>query len=156
MAKKRSRRRTKVETPPDVEPFVAAPDPPARLGTHGAACWQRLATLLVELRLLTSLHLETFEALCDWWDVYQTNKLFLQKHPDREMFATDSGYEQRSPRAVQRNEAFENFLKLSAKFGLTPDALKRLQGRRAAGKSSPADDPADAIGRFAMGKYSDE
>lgn len=156
MAKRPRRRATKKRPLPTVEPLTEAPPAPDRLGEYGIECWNRLAPLLVELRLLTALHLETFEALCDWWHVYQDNKVFLQANPDRETFCTDSGYEQRSPYAVARNEAFENFLKLSAKFGLTPEALKKLQGGRGGGGKPAAEDPAGAIGEFAAEKYSDD
>lgn len=159
-AKRRTKPATKAKAAVSVLPFDSAPPPPASLGKFGRACWVRLAAVLVESRKFNALHLESFETLCDWWDVYQTNKLALIANPDAAYFTTESGYQQRSPVAVARNEAFTNFLKLSEQFGLTPEATRKVNsgangGSRVSRGNTEADDPAATIKMFAARKYGD-
>jgi P27 family predicted phage terminase small subunit len=138
------------------EPLSESPAAPKTLGKYGRECWLRLAPLLVELRMLTRLHLESLELMCDWWDVYQVHKLHLQKHPDAEFFTTDSGYEQRSPRATARDGAYTNFVKLATQFGLTPQSSGRIAKGRPSRAKPTGDDPSDEIGKFAASKYGED
>lgn len=102
------------------------------------------------MQLLTPLHLESFELLCDQWDIYQTKSIGIRKGSLSETFATDKGYEQRSPHAVARDKAFDSFMQLAAKFGLTPYALKSIQSKsRGGGGNSPT----DPVSEFAAAKY---
>ena len=150
VAKKRSRK--KKDAAPAVPALQSAPKPPATLGKYGVTLWKRLAPLLVELHLLTSLHLESLEALCDQWHNYQTHKIHLQQFPADEFFETESGYQQRSPRSVAREKAFDNLTRLWPKFGLTPESLKKIKRIRATETPGQAA-IADALGEFAAEKY---
>ena len=151
---KRGRKLVKPE-PLSVRPYDVPPSAPGTLGKYGRECWSRVAPLLVVMQWLTPLHLESLEALCDWWHVYFEAKLYLQDNPTKATFATESGYEQRSPVAIARNEAFQNFSALCARFGLTPEALAKLHGRGSGrrGGVPAAEDPAGKVAAFAARKY---
>jgi len=139
------------------EPLTEPPAAPDRLGTHGLGYWRRIAPLLVELRLLTALHLDTLEILCHWYDVFMVKHVALSKNPSLETFETDSGYQQKTPAAAMRDKAYEHWTKLLPRFGLTPEALKKLKRLKepAAGSGRSSGPPADPVAAFAASKYDD-
>lgn len=164
-----SRRRTAKARPPSrpshadeiqllAEPLTEAPEPPERLGKHGRQCWERIVPLLVELRLLTALHLEALEALCHQWHDYLTWQLAIQKKPELAIVEYESGARQKSPEATLRDSAYDRWLKLLPRFGLSPEhlrKLKRLKEPPSGGRGARARDEVDPVAAFARQKYED-
>ncbi len=157
MAKKRTNnRRTKAAAKkPAAEPLNKVPKPPATLGKYGTAYWKRIAPKLVDLKVLTDLHLEPLESLCHWWDIYQTQYATIRKHPDLMFIESESGYRQKGPEVQVMDAAFKNLTTLWARFGLTPDGERKLNkpSRPTAQRSGPTHDP---VAEFAAAKYEDD
>lgn len=139
------------------EPLTEPPAAPQRLGSHGRQCWERIVPLLVELRLLTALHLEALEALCHQWHDYLTWHLAIQADPDKAIVEFDSGARQKSPEATLRDSAYDRWLKLLPRFGLSPEHLRKLKRLKepapATGRGSRARDDFDPVAAFARQKY---
>lgn len=107
------------------QPLDAVPEPPEGLGEFGRQYWQRLAPLLVEARILTPLHLESFGVLCETWQSYRTLTDYLGALKDW-TFTTDKGYMAEIPQVRLRQVALLTLQRLWPKFGLTPEALAKL------------------------------
>jgi P27 family predicted phage terminase small subunit len=107
------------------KPLDQVPPVPEGLGDFGTEYWSRLAPLLVEAKILTPLHLESFRALCEAWERYRnlTNEL-AQK--DSWTFETEKGYVAELPEVRMRDQALQQLQRLWPKFGLTPEALAKL------------------------------
>lgn len=142
------------------EPLTECPEPPDRLGSHGRQCWVRIVPLLVELRLLTALHLEALEALCHQWDDYLTWQIAIRKKPALAIVEFESGARQKSPEATLRDSAYDRWLKLLPRFGLSPEHLRKLKRLKeptaGGGRGSRARDDVDPVAAFARQKYPDE
>jgi P27 family predicted phage terminase small subunit len=113
-----------------VNPLIAAPPPPKSLGKEAAEYWKQAASLLVERRHLTSLHLAAFEALCISWGDYLSLRKWLGDDPARWTFTTESGYEQETPQYRAMLNALKTCQHLWAKFGLTPASEGRIGGAK--------------------------
>lgn len=115
--------------------------------------------MLVELRLLTRLDLEALEALCHQWHDYLTWQLLIQRDPDRAIVEFESGARQKSPEATLRDSAYDRWLKLLPRFGLSPEhrrKLKRLKESTGGGRGSRPQTPeVDPVAAFARQKYGD-
>lgn len=137
------------------EPLDAVPTAPQRLGTEGRLCWARLCPLLVELRLLTALDLEALEALCHQWDDYLTWHMMIQRDPQRAIVEYESGARQKSPEATLRDSAYDRWLKLLPRFGLSPEHLRKLKRLKepAVGRGGRAQVETDPVAAFARRKY---
>lgn len=139
------------------EPLTAVPPPPDRLSGHGRTCWIRVCPLLLELRLLTALDLEALEAMCHQWHDYLTWHLLIQADPERAIVEFESGARQKSPEATLRDSAYDRWLKLLPRFGLSPEhlrKLKRLKEPAAGGRRAQVE--VDPVAAFAAAKYSEE
>lgn len=141
------------------EPLTAAPEPPERLGTHGVACWRRLTPLLVELRVLTRLDLEALEAMCHQWHDYLTWQLMIQADPALAIVEYESGARQKSPEASLRDAAYDRWLKLLPRFGLSPEHRRKLKKLKESGggstRGSSPDVGRDPVAEFAAAKYAE-
>lgn len=141
------------------EPLEAEPPVAERLGSHGRQCWQRIAPLLVDLRLLTPLDLEALEALCHQWDDYLTWHLAIQRDPSLAIVEYESGARQKSPEASLRDSAYDRWLKLLPRFGLSPEHLRKLRRLKEPSGSrggSPGQVETDPVAEFARQKYVSE
>jgi len=151
------RRKTPDPLLPLAEPMTAAPPAPERLGDHGRDCWVRLCPLLVELRLLSPLDLEALEALCHQWHDYLTWHLQIQKDPTRAIVEYESGARQKSPEATLRDAAYDRWLRLLPRFGLSPEYLRKLKRLKPpAGSRGQTDSKVDPVAAFAAQKYGGE
>jgi P27 family predicted phage terminase small subunit len=117
----------------DPTPYTTAPEPPKRLDGFGREYWVRIAALLTSKRVLTPLHLEALETLCDQWACYVTLKIWLGEDASRWTTVTETGYESESVQARAMGNAHRNLLRLWAHFGLTPHAESRLLPERGPG-----------------------
>ncbi len=109
-------------------PIQSAPNPEGfGLCEIGKAYWNRLAPQLVEINLLTELHLETFAELCRTYGEYRRLTNWLMEDPSRATFTSESGYESESPQVRMREKALANLQRLWAKFGLHPFSLAQMR-----------------------------
>lgn len=148
----RAKRGRKPKTPPKTsEPLADVPEPPAGLGEYGENYWRSVAPQLIELNILTPLHLETFRVLCEQWQQYRALSVWLEADPTRMTFEMPSGYQQETPQVRQRDKALASLQKLWLKFGLTPHALTQL-GKHGGVKGSRL----PKISEFAKRKYDND
>jgi P27 family predicted phage terminase small subunit len=143
---------------PQCEPLTTVPAVPARLGAHAADCWRRLTPLLVDLKLLTPLDLEALEALCHQWQDYLVWHLMIQADPKLAIVEFDSGARQKSPEATLRDSAYDRWLKLLPRFGLSPEHLRKLRRLKEPASAGRGDRRVteDPVAAFARRKYTDE
>jgi P27 family predicted phage terminase small subunit len=133
MAKKVAAKPTKPKTPPakpvkKSQPIRHVPSPDGfDLCPIGEAYWRRLAPQLVEINVLTELHLETFAELCRMYGEYRSLTKWLLEEPGRATFTSESGYEAESPQVRMREKALANLQKLWPKFGLHPFSLAQMR-----------------------------
>ncbi|AMV34566.1 Phage terminase, small subunit [Pirellula sp. SH-Sr6A] len=114
----------------------------------GIAYWERIAPQLVEINLLTELHLETFAELCRTYGEYRTLTKWLIEDPSRATFTSESGYESESPQVRMREKALTTLQKLWPKFGLHPFSLAQMRKHGGIPSNKGA-----AIQAFAHRKY---
>lgn len=145
--RKAAKRKTAGGRTAKAKPLDAPPDPPAGLGEHARDYWQRIAPLLTEAKILTPLHLESFRVLCETWQQYREHSDRLAKLDDW-TFSTDRGYVAELPEVRLRQRALDTLTRLWPKFGLTPEALAKINkhGGAPKGKLSPLE-------QFAAAKY---
>jgi P27 family predicted phage terminase small subunit len=148
MAKKRNGRKPGESTPPAGPVLIEAPSPPDDLGEYGKEYWLSLAPQLIELNILTPVHLQSFRVLCEQWQQYRSLTVWLDEDPARMMFTTDKGYSQETPQVRQRDKALAALQKLWLKFGLTPHSLAQLNKRGGIGRQQMP-----KIAQFAKAKY---
>lgn len=145
--KKRGRKR-KVDDGPKSEPLREVPPPPDDMGDHGKEYWLKLAPQLIELGILTPLHMDTFRVLCEQWHEYRRLSIWLDEDPSRMVFQTDNGYMQETPHVRLRDKALAAMQRAWSKFGLTPHALAQLGKHGGVGRKQ-----LPAIAQFAKRKY---
>jgi P27 family predicted phage terminase small subunit len=132
-------------------PLERVPEPPDHLSDVSKAYWLKLAPQLIELRILTNLHLESFAVLCQVYGDFMFWQQWLQGNHDRHTTQAESGYRQKSPEVTMRDQALSQLQKIWPKFGLTPFALAQM--RKHGGISGGSLPP---IVDFAKRKYEDE
>jgi P27 family predicted phage terminase small subunit len=142
------RGRKPIDRGPQSEPLREVPEPPAELGEHGQAYWRTLAPQLIEIGVLTPLHMETFRVLCEQWQEYRRLAIWLDEDPDRMVFITQTGYMQETPYVRLRDKALAAMVRIWAKFGMTPQSLAQLGKHGGVGKKTQP-----AIAQFARKKY---
>jgi P27 family predicted phage terminase small subunit len=136
------------------DPYAISPACPKRLRGAAKEYWDRIAPLLTAKRVLTPLHLEALETLCDAWGTYRRLSDWLAADPSRWTFETAAGYEQEAPQVRLLGGAVKELLRLWAHFGLTPHSEARLVPRR--GGQVSAADPAAALMAAAGEKTRDD
>jgi P27 family predicted phage terminase small subunit len=132
-------------------PLTEIPNPPIHLVDAASDYWKQLAPQLIEARILTQMHLESFAILCEQYAEYQELNRWISEDPERRFFTTDNGYMQETPQVRMRDKALATLQKLWPKFGLTPFALAQMRkhGGVSAGKQP-------VVIEFARKKYADE
>jgi P27 family predicted phage terminase small subunit len=160
VAKKKTKRRPKAKAAAvlvaDLGPLTMPPPAPARLGTYGRECWERIAPLLVDLRVIRMMDLEALEALCHQWHEYLVWHMQILADPTRAIVSYEgSGSRQKSPEATLRDSAYDRWLKLLPRFGLSPEHLRKLSKLKpaVASRRTQTDDEPDPVAKFARRKY---
>lgn len=145
-----------------IEPLTATPDVPDSLDDVGRRYWMQVAPLLVEHRLLTLLDLSALEALAHAWSEYVAWQKKLQANPALAIVEYEKGARQISPEAVLRDKAFLRWLKIAPRFGLSPEAMRKLDrlaapaGGKRSSKGASRAAQQDTIAEFASGKTAAE
>lgn len=114
--------------------------PPKDLPEEAAAVWKRLAPDLVDKQVLTAWDVDQFAAYCV--AVAQYNEC-RERMGDQYVVEGSMGQMVKSPYWTQMNEALQQMLRLSSRFGLTPADR--------AGLTIGADEPPKAGGERLLG-----
>lgn len=114
--------------------------PPKDLPEEAAAVWKRLAPDLVDKHVLTAWDVDQFAAYCV--AVAQYNEC-RERMGDQYVVEGSMGQMVKSPYWTQMNEALQQMLRLSSRFGLTPADR--------AGLTIGADEPPKAGGERLLG-----
>ena len=118
------------------EPQPDAPEKleaPAWLNEYGRECWDAHVPTLAKLRLLTSLDLFLFSAVCERWSIYRRAVDDLK---DGLTHTTEANGECGKPQVSIAKAAFESFRQGLEQFGCSPASRGKVTATR-----PPDDDP---------------
>ena len=106
------------------EPEVCIPDPPEVLSEDARIEWDRLATELDDLGLLTAIDMALLALYCqafgDWKDARR------QIEATGMVVRAPSGYPMVNPYVTIANKAIEQMRTLATEFGMTPASRSRI------------------------------
>jgi P27 family predicted phage terminase small subunit len=119
---------------PKLEPLEVAPAP-EWLDEYGRQCWEAHVPQLLNNRLLTSLGLFLFAAVCERWSTYRRATDELKTTLTHQ---TDSNGTCSKPQVAIAKQAFADFRQGLQEFGCTPATC----GKVTAAKIEYDDDPA--------------
>lgn len=125
MPTKKPRRKTSLTWPSPLEKPPPVPHG-LRGTTYASKYWKRITPELVKAKVITTLDLESLEALCLEWDSYKTLSEWCKKNPKQIVITYKSGHMAEHVNVRLRQQAFANCTKLWPKFGLTPEGMSRI------------------------------
>ena len=105
-------------------PEAKVPDCPAELGPVTRQEWDRLASELGKLRLLTVLDRSILAAYCHAYGQWAEAIEAVQKYGT--MVKSPSGYPQQSPYVAVANRQAEIMMRIVSEFGFTPASRSRI------------------------------
>lgn len=142
--------------PPEIQPNrgETVPQPPDELGELAKEEWNRIASELFHLELLTTVDRWSFAAYCQAYERWITAERAIKLMADRDsvshglMIRTAAGDARENPLVRTSREAASAMVRYATEFGLTPVARARI----AAGTFSQAVSKFDGlIGRHSAG-----
>ena len=107
---------------PKPEPVV--PDCPAELGPIARREWDRLASELAKLKLLTQLDRAALAAYCGAYALWAEATEAIQKFGT--MVKSPSGFPIQSPYVSIANRQAEIMMRIASEFGFTPASRSRI------------------------------
>ena len=107
---------------PRPEPNI--PECPAELGPVARKEWDRLATELASLKILTVLDRAALAAYCNAYGLWAAAIEAIQKYGT--MVKSPSGYPIQSPYVSIANRQAEIMMRIAAEFGFTPASRSRI------------------------------
>jgi P27 family predicted phage terminase small subunit len=105
-------------------PEPAIPDCPAELGEVARREWDRLASELGKLKLLTPLDRAALAAYCGAYALWAEAMEAIQKYGT--MVKSPSGYPIQSPYVSIANRQAEIMMRYASEFGFTPASRSRI------------------------------
>lgn len=114
-------KRTKNAEP---KPPPGMPELPEHLDDEARAEWQRVATMLHELGLLTVMDRAAFAAYCQTWSRWVAAERALREQGP--IILAPSGYPIQNPHLAIVNQCLKTMRGLLAEFGLTPSSRTRV------------------------------
>ena len=114
-------------------PEPAIPDCPTELGEVARREWDRLASELGKLKLLTALDRAALAAYCGAYALWAEATEAIQKYGT--MVKSPSGFPIQSPYVSIANRQAEIMMRIASEFGFTPASRSRI--------STPADHAPD-------------
>ena len=105
-------------------PPAGVPDCPAHLNAAGREEWQRIAVMLHQMGVLTTVDRAVLAAYCQSWGRWVEAEEKLQATPM--MLKAPSGYVQQSPWLSIANKQLELMGRFMAELGLTPASRARV------------------------------
>ena len=124
------------------QPIVTMPHCPAYLDEVAKAEWDRLAPILVRMKVLSEADYIALASLCQTFSTMVKAQEQLTKSGI--LLKTQSGYVQQSPLIGIVNSCTEKIVTLCREFGLTPSARSRMQTNQT--EASKDDDPWARLG----------
>ena len=124
------------------QPIVAMPHCPDYLDADAKAEWDRLAPILVRMKVLTEADYIALASLCQTFSTMV--KAQEQLSNSGILFKTPSGYVQQAPLIGVVNNCTEKIVTLCREFGLTPSARSRMLTNQT--EASKEDDPWARLG----------
>ena len=118
------------------KPMVEAPLPPKHLAMEARAEWERIAPMLVRLKLLTKLDRAALSAYCQAWSRHVEAEEQIARASA--LAFTHNGYPIVNPWITISKQAVDQMARFIGEFGLTPAARCRLSA-----PDPDADDPAN-------------
>lgn len=110
--------------PHEPRPVTAIPDCPNHLSATAREEWERLATYLHELKIITALDRSAFAAYCQAYGRWVEAEEKLKETPP--LLKTPSGYVQPSPWLSIANKNLELMHKYMSELGLSPTSRTRV------------------------------
>lgn len=123
-------------------PLITLPHCPAYLDADARTEWDRLAPILVRMKVLTEADYIALASLCQAYSTMM--KAQEQLNRSGILFKTPSGYVQQSPLIGIVNNCTEKIVTLCREFGLTPSARSRVQVSQP--EAAKEDDPWSRLG----------
>ena len=121
--------------------MVEAPLPPKHLTPEARTEWERIAPMLVRLKLLTKLDRAALSAYCQAWARHVEAEEQVAKASA--LAFTHNGYPIVNPWITISRQAVDQMARFIGEFGLTPAARSRISA-----PDPDADDQADNAFRF--------
>ena len=106
------------------KPKIEAPSQPKHLCAEARAEWDRLAPVLVRLKLLSKLDRAAFAAYCQAWARHVEAEEQIAKASA--LAFTHNGYPIVNPWATISKQSVDQMCKFLSEFGLTPAARTRI------------------------------
>jgi P27 family predicted phage terminase small subunit len=106
------------------KPKVEVPEAPKHLAPEARAEWERLAPMLVRLKLMTRLDRAAFAAYCQAWSRHVECEEVIAK--TGLIVMTPNQFPQIAPYVTISKQAVEQMAKFLGEFGLTPAARTRI------------------------------
>jgi P27 family predicted phage terminase small subunit len=110
------------EAEPRPEPVV--PDCPPELGEVARREWNRLATELGPLRIITNLDRGALASYCGAYALWAESMEAIQKYGS--MIKSPSGFPVQSPYLAIANRQTEIMMRIASEFGFTPASRSRI------------------------------
>jgi P27 family predicted phage terminase small subunit len=124
------------------QPIITLPHCPAYLEVDARTEWDRLAPILVRMKVLTEADYIALASLCQTFSTMMKAQEQLTKSGI--LFKTPSGYVQQSPLIGIVNSCTEKIVTLCREFGLAPSARSRMLTNQT--EASKEDDPWARLG----------
>ena len=101
------------------QPRLGVPGMPTWLDKEGRAEWRRLVPELARLGLLAKIDRGWLAAGCQWWSVFIRASRALR----------ETGLDPKDRRRIvsEANDAYRNYTKAAAEFGLSPASRSRIE-----------------------------
>lgn len=106
------------------KPEVAIPECPVELGPVARREWDRMATQLAALRILTHLDRAALAAYCGAYAMWAEATEAIQKYGT--MVKSPTGYPVQSPYVSIANRQAEIMMRVASEFGFTPASRSRI------------------------------
>jgi len=145
--------RRKKQLQPQSKPYDKAPPPPPGMKAKFAVeYWKRITPHLVELKVLTPLHLEALEVLCRAWNEYKKLSNWCDEHFDELIITPKNGCPYEHPNVKLLEKAKMTLHRTFPKFGLTPEGLAKIAKGNEAARPAAAANPFDEFSKRKTGK----
>ena len=106
------------------KPMVEAPVPPKHLAAEACVEWERLAPILVRLKLLTKLDRAALAAYCQAWARHVEAEEQVARASA--LAFTHNGYPIMNPWITISRQAVDQMARFMTEFGMTPAARTRI------------------------------
>ncbi len=117
------------ENEPKPAPVVETPDPPSWINKEGKQIWKQLFPQLKRIGILTSIDINSFEALCYYYGEWREGIREIKKNGKYYLYTNKAGATNEIERPIVKitQKAFENYKSMCTEFGLTASSRTRIE-----------------------------